>query len=208
MTRAMSHPASSRHTPTILAWSVHTTNDTGPATPIDPAPAGPPPRSPILRVLENTIMNVLAAAGLVCIVLVIWAFVGNYSLIMFKTGSMSPTIPQGSLARVHQIPASEISVGDIVTVDRETGRPVTHRVTEVHPQADGHALIAMKGDANPNPDPGMYRVAEVREVVWHAPGLAKGVVWLANPYVLGTITICASLLVLWAFWPRSPRIRE
>ena len=69
----------------------HTTNDTGPATPIDPAPAGPPPRSPILRVLENTIMNVLAAAGLVCIVLVIWAFVGNYSLIMFKTGSMSPT---------------------------------------------------------------------------------------------------------------------
>lgn len=66
----------------------------------------------------------------------------------------------------------------------------------------------MKGDANPNPDPGMYRVAEVREVVWHAPGLAKGVVWLANPHVLGTITICASLLVLWAFWPRSPRIRE
>ncbi len=44
---------------------------------------------------------------------------------------MEPTIPTGSLAVVHEIPASEIAVGDIVTVDRPGQLPITHRVTSV-----------------------------------------------------------------------------
>ncbi|NLU84541.1 signal peptidase I [Rhodococcus sp. HNM0569] len=160
------------------------------------------PRRTVWSMLEGLVLNILALAGLACIALVICAFVFNYSLIMFKTGSMDPAIPQGSLALVHKVPASEVAVGDIVTIDRPGERPVSHRVTEILPQTGGEYLIAMKGDANPYPDPGMYRVSEVREVVWHAPGLAKQVVWLSNPYVLGSITVAASLLVLWAFWPR------
>lgn len=152
--------------------------------------------------IEGLVLNVLALAGLICIVLVILAFVGNYSIIMFKTGSMTPAIPQGSIALVHKMSATEIAIGDVVTVDREGQLPVTHRVTEVHPQTDGEVLLAMKGDANPNPDPGMYRVSEVREVVWHAPGLAKVIVKMSSPYVLGAITLGAATLVLWAFWPR------
>lgn len=169
-----------------------------------PPPATEPDtrRRTIGSVLESIVMTVLAIAGTLCIALVIVAFVFHYSLIMFKTGSMSPTIPQGSLALVHKIPATDIEVGDIVTVDRPGERPVTHRVTEIHPQTCGEVLIAMRGDANPNPDPGMYRVSDVREVVWHAPGLAKQVVWLSHPYVLGSLTVGAALLVLWAFWPR------
>ena len=50
---------------------------------------------------------------------------------MFKTGSMSPTITAGSVALVREIPASEINVGDVVTVDREDALPVTHRVTSI-----------------------------------------------------------------------------
>lgn len=34
------------------------------------------------------------------------------------------------------------------------------------------------------------------------PGAAYVVVWLSNPYVLGSITLAAAALVLWAFWPR------
>jgi len=169
----------------------------------EPQTAHPRPRRRRLwSTVENVVLDVLAVAGLVCIALTICAFVFHYSLIMFKTGSMAPTIPQGSLALVHKVPATDIEVGDIVTVDRPGERPVTHRVIEIHPQTGGEVLIAMRGDANPNPDPGMYRVTEVREVVWHAPGLAAKVVWLSDPRVLGGITIAASGLVLWAFWPR------
>ena len=150
--------------------------------------------------------NLLAAAGVVCIVLVILAVSMNISLIMFKTGSMSPTIPTGSVAVVKQISADEIEIGDVVTVDREEGQlPVTHRVVEKYPQAPGEALIQMKGDANPGVDPGMYRVTEVRKVLWSVPELAKVIVWFGNPYVLGGISLLAALGVLWAFWPREGR---
>ncbi|AOD24262.1 MULTISPECIES: signal peptidase I [Rhodococcus] len=160
------------------------------------------PRRSFGSVLAGAVMNLLAAGGVLCVILVITAVVSNISLIMFKTGSMSPTIPAGSLAVVQTISAEEIAVGDIVTVDRPGQLPVTHRVIAVHPQLPGEALIEMQGDANPTPDPGLYRVREVRQVLWSIPGAAYVVVWLSNPYVLGSITLAAAALVLWAFWPR------
>ncbi|WP_244192444.1 signal peptidase I [Dietzia lutea] len=148
--------------------------------------------------------NLLAAGGVVCIALVILAVSMNISLIMFKTGSMSPTIPTGSVAVVKEISADEIRVGDVITVDREEGQlPVTHRVVEVHTQSPGEALVQMKGDANPIVDPGMYRVETVRKVLWSVPELAKVIVWFGNPYVLGGISLIAALGVLWAFWPKK-----
>ena len=148
--------------------------------------------------------NLLAVGGVVCIALVILAVSMNISLIMFKTGSMSPTIPTGSVAVVKEISADEIRVGDVIAVDREEGQlPVTHRVVEVYPQSPGEALVQMKGDANPNVDPGMYRVETVRKVLWSVPELAKVIVWFGNPYVLGGISLVAALGVLWAFWPRG-----
>ncbi|MEP9392394.1 signal peptidase I [Gordonia sp. VNK1] len=191
-------PAETSTVETIAAPTTRTNSPEPAATPI-------PPRRSLRSRIVDWLLNVLAVFGLICIVLVIWAYVGNYTLIMFKTGSMSPTIPQGSLSLVHKIPASEVRAGDIVTIDREAGKaPVTHRVVSVTPTANSNVVeIVMKGDANPNPDPHPYQVTEVRKVVWHMPGLAKQVVWLSNPYVLGTLTIVMSGLVLWAFWPRT-----
>ncbi|MFN3602907.1 MAG: signal peptidase I [Dietzia sp.] len=151
--------------------------------------------------LAGGLANLLAAGGVVAIGLVIAAVTMNITLIMFKTGSMSPTIPTGSVAVVKEISADEIRVGDVVTVDRPGRLPVTHRVIEVHPQVPGQALILMQGDANPNPDPGMYRVETVRKVLWSVPELANVIVWAGNPLVLGSITMLAALGVLWTFWP-------
>ncbi|WP_247604073.1 hypothetical protein [Gordonia paraffinivorans] len=92
--------------------------------------------------------------GVLCIVLTVVAFVGNYSIILFKTGSMDPTIPQGSAAVVHEIPAAQVKVGDIVTVDRGPGlKPITHRAISVTPIGGGRVEIEMQGDANPIPSP-------------------------------------------------------
>ena len=65
-------------------------------------------RRSIWSAVEDGILTVLAVLGAICIVATIAAFALNISLIMFKTGSMSPTIPTGSLAVVRQIPASDI----------------------------------------------------------------------------------------------------
>jgi len=158
------------------------------------------------RGMREVLLTLAALGGVVCIVLVILAFTGGYSLIMFKTGSMSPTIPAGSVALVQKIPAAEIAIGDVVTVDRDDALPITHRVLSVQPAgAEGTRTITMKGDANDVEDPAPYTVADVRIVRGSVPGLASVIVWFGSPWVLGGVTIGASLLVVWAFWPRRER---
>ncbi len=155
------------------------------------------------RGLRETLLTLAALGGVICIALVIMAFAGGYSLIMFKTGSMTPTIPAGSVALVQRIPAEEIVVGDVVTVARPDALPITHRVTSVRGGAtDAERVITMKGDANDAEDPAPYTVTDVRIVRGSLPNLAYVIVWFGSPWVLGGITVGASLLVVWAFWPR------
>lgn len=158
------------------------------------------------RVVREVVLTALALGGVACIVLVVLAFTGGYSLIMFKTGSMSPTIPAGSVALVQEVPASELTIGDVVTVDRPDALPVTHRITSVSdgPSADQRS-ITLRGDANDADDPLPYTVSDVRIVRGSVPYLANVIVWFGNPFVLGGITIGAAVLVTWAFWPREPR---
>jgi signal peptidase len=156
--------------------------------------------------LGDLLLWIAAVAGVICMVLVVLAFTANITLIMFRTGSMSPTIPAGSVALVQRVPAADIAVGDIVTVDRASDLPVTHRVTSIvpGPTAD-ERVITMRGDANADEDPYPYTVRSVRVVLGSVPGIATVIVAMGNPYVLGSLTIAATFLVIWAFWPRASR---
>ena len=157
------------------------------------------------RIAGNIVLNVLAAGGAVCILLVIAALLFKVTIVMFATGSMSPTITSGSIALVREIPATEIKVGDVVTVDRSPELPVTHRVVEIVAREGDAVTFRMKGDANDTADPVDYTKTTVRVVLWSVPGLARVIVWFQNPFVLGAITLAASTLVTWAFWPRRGR---
>ncbi|OZE99354.1 signal peptidase I [Rhodococcoides fascians] len=153
--------------------------------------------------IGDWILNILALGGVVCIGLVICAFAFNITLIMFKTGSMSPAIPAGSLAVVQRVPAASVEVGDVVTVDRVNELPVTHRVVTVDALPEsGKTYLELKGDANEYADQGLYEVTEVRKVLWSVPGLARVIVYFSNPIVLGGITIAMAGLVVAVFWPR------
>lgn len=150
------------------------------------------------------LLNILAVGGVVCIALVICAFAFNITLIMFKTGSMSPAIPTGSLAVVQKVSADSVQVGDVVTVDRPGELPVTHRVVTTNALPDSGAMyLELKGDANEYADQGLYQVDEVRKVLWSVPGLARVIVYFSNPYVLGGITLAMAALVVGVFWPRG-----
>lgn len=156
------------------------------------------------KVLADLLLWIAAIGGVICIVLVILAYTAGITLIMFKTGSMSPTIPAGSVAVVQRIPASEIEVGDVVTVDREGELPITHRVTSITDGATpAQRVITMKGDANALEDPAPYMVTSGRIVLFSVPGIATIIVGMGNPFVLGGITVAAAVLVVWAFWPRE-----
>jgi signal peptidase len=154
--------------------------------------------------LTETLLWLLAGAGLIAILLVIAAYTFNTSVVMFRTGSMEPTVPAGSAALAREIPASEVEVGDILTVERPDRLPVTHRVIEIEPgNAPEERVITMQGDANDYPDASPYTITEGKVMLGSVPGAANIVNQLGNPYVLGGITIAAAILVGWAFWPRA-----
>jgi signal peptidase len=168
------------------------------------------------KVIGEVLLTTAAAGGALCLVLVVVTVFFHVSLIMFKTGSMSPTIPAGSLAVVQQIPAADIRVGDVVTVDRPGRLPITHRVTSVSGSGGGddgdggdggddggggERVVTLKGDANPVADPSPYAVSTVRRVVFALPGLAHPIAALNSPAVLGGLSLGAAAVVTWAFWP-------
>lgn len=154
----------------------------------------------VVRALLNALLTLAALLGLLCIGLVVLAVLCGISLIMFKTGSMAPTITAGSVAVVRTIPASEIRVGDVVTVDREAALPVTHRVTSVTGEG-AQRTITMRGDANSADDPFPYQVSSVRLTLFSIPGVAHIITALSHPLVLATLTLAASAVVVWSFWP-------
>lgn len=161
------------------------------------------------RLVRDILLAVAAVGGAVCLVFALLAFTGGYSLMMFKTGSMSPTIPAGSVALVQRIPASEIDVGDVITVDRKGTLPITHRVTSVGTgTAAEERVITMRGDANAVDDPFPYTIDEARIVRGSVPHLAPVIAQFGNPWVLGSLTIATGFLVGWAFWPRRQTIDD
>src|SRR5690606_8681916 len=132
---------------------------------------------------------------------VLAAFLFDISVVLFRTGSMSPTIPAGSAALVREVPVDEVEVGDVVTVERDAALPITHRIVRIETR-DGARELVLRGDANDADDPIPYRVSTVRVVLGSVPGIAPVIPAMGSPVVLGPLTLAATGLVFWAFWPR------
>ncbi|HEY0188725.1 MAG TPA: hypothetical protein VGC67_14635 [Cellulomonas sp.] len=146
-----------------------------------------------------------AACGVLCALLAGLGAVAGFGVVLFRTGSMSPTIPAGSAALVREIPADQIEVGDVVTVDRAGLLPVTHRVVEVAPSAAGGSDardLTLRGDANTADDPEPYTVTSARRVVASVPGVAAAVAALGEPRVLIPVSLAVSTLITVMLWPR------
>ncbi len=164
------------------------------------------PANRLRSTLAGHVLNVAALIGALCALLTILAITMNISIVLFRTGSMSPAIPVGSAALVKEIPATEVALGDVVTVERGADElPVTHRVIEIlgTDATTGEVRFRMQGDANAEPDTEAYSATEVRRVLGSVPGIAPAIAALGTPRALGSITLAAAALVLWAFWPRG-----
>jgi signal peptidase len=126
------------------------------------------PTRPLRRVWSaSLLLVVLLAVGLALAVAVVPAVVGGSTLTVLS-GSMEPTLPVGSVVVVRPRPPAEIAVGDVVTFlardpASDATRVVTHRVVEVLPGPG----FRTRGDANPDPDPGVVAAADVRGVQWY-----------------------------------------
>ncbi|MEO9327356.1 S24/S26 family peptidase [Gordonia aurantiaca] len=121
---------------------------------------------------------------------------------IFETGSMAPTIPTGSLGLSRTAPATSVRKGDVVSVVRDDGVRVTHRVESVSDPAGNSVSLRLRGDANDTTDRRNYVVTEVQRVVGTVPLLGYVAAWFKNPYTLALQTSAVVLLLGVAFAPK------
>lgn len=161
----------------------------------------------IRRTLVDVLLWTLGGLGAISLVAAIAAHVWGFSIVLFSTGSMTPTIPAGSAALVRLLPASDLKVGDIATIERPGQLPITHRITSIKPLPGRPStrVVTMRGDANTADDPEPYAITDARLVIASVPGVAQSVNSLRDPRLMGLLTLLAGSLATWAFWPRRTR---
>lgn len=116
---------------------------------------------------------VMIAAGLVVLGLVaitIGPRLLPYQALIVRSGSMSPTIPTGSVVFYTKIPSAKVKVGDVIAFSKpgDPTEKVTHRVYQIGHSATGE-YFTTKGDANGTPDD------------WRVPAVGTG--WIARFHV-------------------------
>lgn len=154
---------------------------------------------PWFRRLREPALNAGAVAGALCLVAVAASMLLGITPLIFRSGSMAPTIGTGALALARTVPAEQLEVGDIVSLEDPTGVRLTHRVVDVDPGGNNTAVLRLKGDANTAPDPQPYVVAHADRVFFHIDGLGYVVAWLSNPVAVFLGGMVAGGLLVIAF---------
>ena len=68
------------------------------------------------QMIRESALNIGALLGVICFVFAVCAVFFGITPLIFRSGSMSPAIDTGSLALARTVPASSLTVGDIVSI--------------------------------------------------------------------------------------------
>ncbi|ATD71618.1 MULTISPECIES: S24/S26 family peptidase [Gordonia] len=150
----------------------------------------------------DRLLTVGAILGGICLAATALALILGVRPVIFETGSMAPTIPTGSLGLSRTVPATSVHPGDVVSVIRDDGVRVTHRVTATGEPVGNSVSLTLRGDANSAPDPQTYVITEVQRIVGTTPILGYVAAWLKNPYTLTLQAVAVVFLLAVAFAPR------
>ena len=155
----------------IMGLEMTTSQQTTPREP--DAAAVPAKRSGLGLASKILGWLVMVAAGLVVLGLLAITIGPRflpYQALIVRSGSMSPTIPTGSIVFYTKIASSKVKVGDVIVFQKpgSTNEKVTHRVFKIGQNSTGPYFIT-KGDANGTPDD------------WQVPAVGTG--WIARFHV-------------------------
>lgn len=173
-------------------------------------PGGTAPVGPSrLDRIRDVVITLVGVIGIATIAWLLAAWIWGLSIVVFVTGSMSPTMPVGAAAVSQLTAAAELRIGDVVTVPRpDTGQPVTHRIVAIDEvaAAPDERELTLQGDDNDFADSQTYVVGEAPRVLAAVPGLRAVVLWAQTPIVMIAASILIALAIAWALWPTPTRV--
>jgi signal peptidase len=107
----------------------------------------------------------------------------GYGISPILSGSMRPYAEPGDAFITIKRPASELKIGDIVTLHSEASMVLyAHRITEIAP-FNGLIRIVTKGDANPTPEADPYLVSpnsQVPVTLFSVPKIGHVLVYMTS----------------------------
>ena len=149
-----------------------------------------------LRGLRETALWSGALLGLLAVGAGLAVTLFHCSFLVFRSGSMSPSIETGALALARQVDAVDLEPGDVVTVRTADGALVTHRVVDTTMRGEEASLV-LQGDANAAPDAEVYTVRSVDRVVADVPYLGYVVAHALTPAgVVAMASVCLMLFLV------------
>ena len=165
-----------------------------------------------MRRLLGKLLTALCALTLVVVVatIAVPALLGLERFVI-TGGSMTGSIPKGSVIYSRLTPVGELRVGDVITFT-PAGHPtaVTHRIVGVEQGPDGAPLFSTKGDYNEAPDPwNPVTLNEPRQAryAFHVPQLGYVLAALALRSVrlalVGLPAVVIALSLRWSLWRQA-----
>ena len=143
----------------------------------------------------------IAAGLVVCLVAAYVAILalGLEPMVMI-TGSMTKTIPVGSLVVDRTVSPSSLRVGDVISFRKPLGSTgiATHRIIQIQ-RSNGRVVYRTKGDSNPVADPWAIvfeRHMQAHRVVFHVPYVGYALLFAHSRLgvVLLVAYVCFSLV--------------
>lgn len=134
-----------------------------------------------------------ALVGVLCLVMTLAGVLFGVRPVVFLSGSMSPTIPAGSLAVSHEAPAAELRTGDVVAVSVGDTQ-VTHRIVAIT-HRPGAATLQLRGDANDRADEQTYEVTSAPRVLVSVPVVGRLIAWFSHAPGIFVLAAYAALLL-------------
>lgn len=147
------------------------------------------------RGVRRTALILAATLGVVVGFAALASLIFGVKALVFQSGSMSPTIETGALGFAHSVPAADIRLGDVISVEGEGGTRITHRVVGIDSSSGGGSEVRLRGDANQQADLVPYAITSADRVFFHVNGLGYVLVWLSNPFVAAAGVLGAALVL-------------
>lgn len=125
----------------------------------------------------------LILATLAALVLIIAPLLTGSQTYSVLTNSMKPNYGPGTLLVVKPTAFKELSTGDVVTYQIESGRPevITHRIISMSADQQGNAQLVTKGDNNDVADAMPVTEIQVRgKLLYAVPFAGYAANWLGN----------------------------
>ena len=139
------------------------------------------PARRLSRVGSLLLNIVLVAATLAGLAYLAPSLLG-YERYVITGGSMSGTFEKGSIAFEKPVPVDQLQVGDVITyqppADSGVSTLVTHRIVSRAASESGPLEFRTQGDANADPDPWKFQLAQAEQ-----PVVEHTVPWLGYVFV-------------------------